>query len=484
MSLEHSRALLLASKVSDSDEQTLLERQEHALITVCLDENISGALLTARVLLTTLRRLPGRLALDRTGLNDSTVNDIVQAVTAIDSTRSISVIDGPDRAATVQLAVELHGRPNVIRVVPDGYGAQLAGDPSATITIGQPANALGSIFAAALAAAEAFKVIVVDKESRRTLHKHLTFCPVTLSDDTTVAPPLGDYDFDAAIVGNGAVGTAIALILSEMRLGGHITLCDPENYDRENRGTYSLGGEREAKEKPPKVDLVSALLETAGYETTPVDKDSTELIARIDSGAVRMPKIVLTGLDNIQARRETQLLFPDHLIDAGTSDTSIGLHYAIPTGPCLRCFFPESTAGPDPIRLLSNETGLPANVLRQGDKALTSEHLEGLTPVQKERLKDLVGTPICGLADAVRLTDASSDGYLPSVPFVSQMAACLAVGRLVAVILGLDLSINFFQFDALQSPVQDGDSRKPVADCYCQQRATLVQKLRAKRRGA
>jgi len=484
MSLEHSRALLLATKVSDSDEQTLLARQEQALVTVRIDSSVHGAALTGRVLLTTLRRLPGRLALDCTELPDSTVREIVKAVSAIDSTRPIAIIDGPDPNATVQLDIGLNGEPGFIRVVPDGYGAQIACDPGVNITIGQPANGLGSVFAAALAAAEAFKAIVVDKEHRRTPHKHLSFCPVTLGQDTTIAPPLGNHELDAAIVGNGAVGTAIALILSELRLGGHVTLCDPERYGPENRGTYSLGGEREGKEKPLKVALVSDVLRASGYDTTPVDKISTALISMIDSGDIRMPQIVLTGLDSIQARRETQLLFPDHIIDAGTSDTSVGLHYAIPTGPCLRCFFPESHSGPNPIRALADETGLPASLLRQGDKALTKDDLDTLTSEQQARLKDHVGTPICGLANALGLTDAHSDGYLPSVPFVSQMAACLAVGRLVAVMLDLDIEVNFFQFDALHSPLQEGDARRPVPDCYCQKRAPLVQKLRTQRRGS
>jgi hypothetical protein len=309
---------------------------------------------------------------------------------------------------------------------------------------------------------EAFKHIVVDKPDRRTLHHHLRLCAVTLGDDLTAAPAIpGSTRLDLALVGNGAIGTAIALILAELRLGGFVAVCDPQRFGRENRGTYSVGGEREARERPYKVDLVGDLLEAAGYRVLRVRGKSTDLIEAIDAGELAAPPIVLAGLDSPEARRETQALWPDHIIDAATGDTAVGLHHATPSGPCLRCFFPERRGGPDPLLALAAETGLPVKRLRRGDDALTEDDLKSVASPQRQRLRRFLGRPVCGLADALGLTDADSDGYLPSVPFVSQIAAALAVGRLLALEIGIHPASNFVQFDALHGPREPEEVRTP-----------------------
>ena len=46
----------------------------------------------------------------------------------------------------------------------------------------------------------------------------------------------------------------------------------------------------------------------------------------------------------------------------------------------------------------------------------------------------------CGLAEAFGLSTADSSGYRPSIPFASQQAACLSVGRLIAYVLGMPIS--------------------------------------------
>jgi ThiF family protein len=481
VSIEHSRALLLASRISGLDERTLEQRQEESLVTVRVDPGIAGAALAGRVILTTLRRLPGRLALDRTGLPSTTVAALDSAVATIDPRRPLEVIEAPAADAKVRIQVGVAPTAGHIRVVPDGSGAQLVGDPALMPHPVHRPNALGSVVAAALAAAETFKHVVVDNEERRTIHRWLRFCPVALARHPDAARPLKAAAIDIALVGCGAIGSAVALILAELRLGGRIVLCDPERYGPENRGTYSLGGDREAREQPLKVDLSAAALEAAGYETIKVVGTSAELIKLVDAGEVAPPRIVLSGLDSVPARRETQMLFPDHLIDMATGDTAAGLHHAVPNGPCLRCFFPERAAGPDPLGELAAATGLPISRLKRGGDALTEADLAGLTPEQQLELRSLVGQPVCGLAEALGLTSTDAEGYLPSVPFVSQLAACLGVGRLLAVVSDIRHEMNFFQLDALHGPAGGGDCRRPIDDCYCQQRPAVVRQLRRRR---
>ena len=482
MALEHSRALRLAAGVSGLDELTLKERQERALVAVRLDPALAGAALTARVLLSTLRRLPGRLALDRSGLDDETVNDLEQAVDDIDPERPLIVTDGAHPDAVVELDIATAARGNAIRLVPENHGAHVITDAGVTLGDVIAPSALGCVLTAALGAAEAFKHIIVDRPNRRTLHTHLRLCAVTLGDDLTTARAIPDGTrVDAALVGTGAIGTAIALILAELRLGGSLALCDPQRFDRENRGTYSLGGEREARERPYKVDLAGDVLERAGYTVHRVRGKSTDLIQAIDERNIPAPAVILAGLDSPAARRETQTLWPDHILDAATGDTAVGLHHATPNGPCLRCFFPERRDGPDPLFALAAETGLSIERLRRGDDALGADDLDGMTNSQRDRLTRFLGRPVCGLADALGLTDAATDDYLPSVPFVSQTAAALAVGRLLALELRLAPASNFVQFDALHGPQDVGDLRNPAADCFCQTRTAVVRRARERR---
>ena len=485
MSIEHSRALLLGASATGADEVTLKARLENSLVAVRIDPTIEGTLLTARVLMTTLRRLPGRVAFDRTGLDDATVADLVRAVRAIDSTRPPLVVDKPPADTTIRIQLGPVAESGWVRIVPDGFGAQLANDPAVVLRIARKANALGSVFAAALAAAEVFKHTGGVLLERRTNHPHLSFCPVTLTSDTALAPELPDFiDIDLALVGNGAIGTAEALILSEFRFGGRIIVCDPERYGPENRGTYSLGGEREAKVQPPKVDLVGDWLSLAGYDVDKVRGPSTKMTERIEDGKLAAPRVVLTGLDSVEARRETQGLWPDHLIDAQTGDTAAGFAHAVPVGPCLRCFFPERHDGPSPLLLLSEQSGLSVERLTRGTKALTEADLADLNDEQHAVLRAHLGKPVCGLANALGLTSAGADGYMPSVPFVSQMAACLAIGRLLAILMGVATDVNFFQFDALHGPHTEPEVRRQDHDCICQTHPAVVRELRELRQAA
>jgi hypothetical protein len=483
MSIEHSRPLLLASKAAGADEETLKDRLEQATTVVRVDPELPGAQLTGRVLLTTLRRLPGRLTLDRDGLDDEAVAELVAAVADVDSTRPLTVVNNPPEDATACIHFGLTANEGWVRVVPDGYGAQLAADAGFDMSLGRPANALGSVFAAALGAAEAFKHVAGVVPGRCTAHRHIVFCPVTLTADTRLAPELpGGLLIDVALVGAGAIGTATALILSELSLVGRVIVCDPERFGPENRGTYTLGGEHEAATRPRKVDLTGDLLAKAGYDVSKVEGMSSEVIRRVDAGELPWPEVVLTGVDSIEARREAQGLWSDHVIDAATGDTAVGLCHATPEGPCLRCFFPERHDGPSALDCLASATGLPVERLRRGQDVLTDADVASLTHEQRALLAAHRGEPVCGLASALGLTTAADDGYRPSVPFVSQMAACLAVGRLLALRLGGQPDINWLQFDTLHGPHGDGERRNPTASCFCQTRSAIVGQLRTRRR--
>ncbi len=134
--------------------------------------------------------------------------------------------------------VRLHigtGDGHAIRVVPEGYGAHIAGDPSALINPTRPGNPLGAVHAAALGAAEVFKQTAQVLPARRVLHRHLRSCPVTLSSDLAAAPDLATaLAVDLAQVGIGAIGTGIVLLLQALKAEGQLVAVDCQRFGSEN----------------------------------------------------------------------------------------------------------------------------------------------------------------------------------------------------------------------------------------------------------
>jgi hypothetical protein len=481
MRLEHSRSLRLAEGVSGMDAEGLAAHLEAQRIVVSLERRIPHGPLAARVLVSTLRRLPGELILDAHELKDADVERLTAAADAVDPDRPLNVARRPQGAD-----MYLHVGPNApapgIRLLPDGHGAQLVADPTRGLCRPEPASALGAVTAAALGAAEAFKGVAYVRADRQRPQPYLRFCPVTLGADPRAAAALVHrHEIAVTLVGLGAVGTAIALIISELDFTGTVVLCDPERYEPENRGTYSLGSAADATSRPWKVDLAARTL--ARFNSRRFRGTAAELMTTIDAGRLPWTRLLLAGLDSRAARHDAQRLWPDHLIDAATSDTSLGLHLGRPGGACLMCFLPARREGPSAPARHAAALGLPAALLGDGNHVLTAADLRDLDPEGKARLRPHLGKPVCGLARAVGLTELEPGGYRPAVPFVSQLAACLAVGRALAIEGNARLTdTNFVQFDALVGPrTAVIEARRPRSACSCQQRAETISRVRASR---
>lgn len=483
MALEHSRPVRLAAGASGQGESELERALDAARVVVSAEPDLPGALLTTRVLLTTLRRLPGELVLEHDGLARDAVDEIAAAVSAVDPERPLIVAKA--REATARLHVGTGRGDQAIRLVPEGHGAHVAGQRSAAIRPRREASALGAIYTAALGAGEAFKYTARVRPERHVRHRHLRFCPVTLSSDLAAAPLLrAPLELSLTLVGVGAIGTGVVLILSELDVFGRLIAVDYEGFDRENRGTYSLGGAAEVTAKTPKVALAEATLRR--FDVVPFAHAVEELPAAIDGGRVPWLPLVVSGLDTPDARRAAQRLWPDRMVDAATGDTMLGLHeYVHAAGPCMTCFFPVERGGPSATERLAAATGLPVELLVRGDQILREEHLDGLREQQRARLAEHLGTPICGLARALGLTDLDAGDYQPSVPFVSLQAAALAIGRLLAREVGCGGPLpNLVQYDALAGPLTATLERmRPTIDCYCQTHNRTIEKVRMLRRG-
>ena len=481
MADEHSRLLLLAQRATGRPQGLLEQALEASRVTVSLDPDMPAALLTTRVLLTTLRRGPGELVLERDGLSPAAADQLAVAVAAVDPGRPLSFANRADSECTIRLHVGT-GAARAVRIVPEGYGAHIVGQATAVIRPSRPGNAIGAIYTAALGAAEAFKRTARVLPGRRVLHRHLRFCPVTLASDLRAAPDLPrDMDLDLALLGVGAVGTGIVLLLDAMNATGRLLAADRERFGPENRGTYSLGGTAETLAAPWKTDLARAALRR--FDVISFRGPVEQLPAAVDSGTIPWVRTVLTALDSANARREAQRLWPDRLIDAATGETMLGIHdHEYGTGPCLICVFPPERSGAGAARRLADLTGLTAERAMRGDDPLTEEDLAGLTERQQQLLRPHLDEPVCGLAQAIGLTGLDAAGFRPSIPFVSLQAACLSVGRLIATRLGVRPAGNLVQYDGLfgpQTATADWMNRRP--GCYCQTRADTIEHVRQTR---
>ncbi len=480
--LEHSRGLALGANASGMTASALEQAMEAAEIAVSVDPAVPGGMLCARVLLSTLRRMPGRLLLEADGLRASQIDGLAATVVAIDPERPLSIGRASD--PMVRLHIGTAQGDQAIRLFPDAHGAHIASQRSAVIRPVAAASALGSIYTAALGAGEAFKYTARVQTQRRVLHRHLRFCPVSLSSDLSRAAMITLPDkLDLTLVGIGAIGTGVVLILSELEGTGLIVLVDFERFKRENRGTYSIGGELEVDGEPKKVALAQAVL--GGYDVVPFEHPVEQLPGAIDSGCVPATATVVAGLDSAEARRATQRLWPGRLIDAGTGETMLGLHEHVARGgPCMMCFFPLDRSGPSGATRVSELTGLPVELLADGEQLLTTEHVRAALPEQRGLLREHIGKPVCGLARAIGVSTLESAGFRPSVPFISLQAAALAVGRMTQG-TGAESAANLVQYDGLFGPqAVTRETRAVTTGCYCQTHASTIGAVRAKRRGA
>ncbi|MDQ6613308.1 MAG: hypothetical protein M3083_00695 [Actinomycetota bacterium] len=481
--LEHSRSLLLAARASASasDNRHLRSHMEATMILLSAEADLPGAIQSLSVLAATLRRGPGRLFLDPTTLDPGDIERVVGAIMAIDPKRGIAVTASPPEPDVhVHLGTRPSGR--AIRAVPHRHGGHLLLDPAIAGPTVTDVSGLGIVFTASIAAAEVFKTLAAVVPARRRSPGQISFCPVTLGSDPGAAPILSSHDIDLALVGIGAIGTAVVLILSLLPLSGRLLAVDPQRFDRENLGTYSLGTLADTVSRPQKTALAERAL--TGWTVCPFGYPVADLPAAVDDGRVHWPTTVIVALDDVAPRHAAQLLWSDVLIDAGTGDTSVGMHELRPVGPCEQCAFPIRKDGPSSIDRLAAATGLDPSYLAV-DGVLDVETVDQLPADQQEQIRPLVGTRRCSLAQALGLSELDPDKYQPAIPFVAQQAACLAVGRLVALLTSVATTVTQFQYDVLRGPdLAHADRLAARPSCYCQQQADRIEQIRRLRGAA
>jgi molybdopterin/thiamine biosynthesis adenylyltransferase len=475
---EASRTIRLAARAARSSESELEHALTHATTHIRIQPDLPGALPCGALLAATLLRGPGQLTIDPTGIPEPSLAHLQQLALAIRPGQPLAL--GPPAANATEIAIG--ERAGEIAVIPDNHGARLARGTRPSQQ--RPPSILGVLLAAALAAGEAFKDAAQISGEHAVRHQDLAFCPVTLTADLTTAPAVPtDWRPEITLAGVGAIGSAHALLLAGLTGPGDIVLIDRQRYAAENLGTYTLGEHADIRAATPKVALAERAF--PGWCHYPHHGDITTALTAIDEGRLPWTPLVLAGLDNNDARRETQRLQPDRLLDAATGDTAVGLRDTRPDGPCLHCMLETPTARPSPTKALT-DLGIPLALAKEPGEAVVTDQIIASASSEhaRELLRSQRGAPICGLLRAAGLTEIDEEDYMPSVPFVSQQAACLTVGRLLAIQLGIDAGLaNFFQYDTLIGPHRAIlQHRHADPACACQQRAEIISAVRDERR--
>jgi hypothetical protein len=477
VSTDYSRPVRLA--LASTANAAGLERrlQQTTIVTTCHDR---AHLPTLAVLLANLRRLPVHLHFlfdSRDGLTDADVEVLVASAADLDPDRPLHLGD-PQASPTLRLHVGPTTYQADISAAPDGHGVRLRRHGQQFPARSAVGTGLGCVLTAAVLTAEAFKEIVDVHATRHRRHDVFDFNPVTLEMDGPDLP--FSVIEQSALIGGGAIGTAIGLIFRESRIEGSLTVVDPEIFEPPNVMTYSLGSHQDAVACVHKTRLLER--ELPNMDIHPVEGTAQDFINQIDQGIAPMPHTVLGAVDSVQARHEITKIYAPLTLDGSTggiTGTTIGLAEAAPHGPCLRCYYPKlpDLTTPSAEQHVSDKTGLSIELLADGDHVLSPDDLEHLPLDGARMLAPHLGKPVCGLARTLGLI-GSEDAYRPSAAFVSQQAAALVVGAMIARTNGRVDRLRDLEYDALFGPCGTMiDHRRPNSSCRCQTDSDIIARV-------
>jgi molybdopterin/thiamine biosynthesis adenylyltransferase len=370
-----------------------------------------------------------------------------------------------------------------------GWLARVSSGPEDLITDFAQTNPIGALAAACLGVAEVFKTLLGLKEHRGKRLSRTTFNLFTYTTGGAAAGPHlpNHVELDAALCGAGAIGNGVAYLLNELPIGGRLRVVDRQTFGEENWGTCLLV--RRSDIGRPKVERIAEVI-GAGHpsvQVVAIHGDLSEIGTRIESGE-RRPHVVLSALDNVDARHGAQDIWPDLLIDGAIGDfpCQVSRHPWSEDVACARCLF-RPAPGADAQLVASRATGLSEGRLLQADTPICEQDVIAAEPSRQAWLRERIGKTVCSVVQEGMARSLSTDDveahFRPSVPFVACMSAAMIVGELIKDAMGLSSPLApRFQMDMLRGP-SHGDhfpqQRRP--DCLCVSRRGNIERLRSVR---
>jgi molybdopterin/thiamine biosynthesis adenylyltransferase len=348
-------------------------------------------------------------------------------------------------------------------------------------------NPIASLAAASLGVSEVFKRLLRVKEARGRFFDGLTFSLYHYTNTKDPGPALSEVlPLNLAVFGAGAIGNGIIHLLRVLPTRGQVTVIDRQEYQPENLGTCLLIGRSNLGQR--KALFAEAVL-SEKVKARGFAEDIDSFMRRLGKG-IEYPSVVLNALDNIDARRAVQDLWPDLVIDGAIGDfgCQVSRHPWGEDIACLKCLFQEPSESAETVA--GRATGLSGARTQLATTFVTSKDVEAAPEHKKEWLQGQLGRPICSVVSEAVTSMISEEkqgnGFEPSVPFVACLSASMVVGELVKHICGLPTPVDSrFQFDVLQGPAGgQAFSQKRRKDCTCVTRRKNIDTIRQRRIGS
>lgn len=345
-------------------------------------------------------------------------------------------------------------------------------------------NPIATLAAASLGVSEVFKRLIKLKETRGRLLENLTFSLASYAtNESDYGPSLSSsIPIDMLLVGAGAIGNGIIYLLGLLPLNGRVLIVDSQKLQTENLGTCLLiDPSTIGKEKAFFAEqYLSKKLTAKGYP-----EDIHEFSKRLGKD-VSYPKLIINGLDNIEARHAVQDFWPDVIIDGAIGDfmCQVSRHPWGEDVACLRCLFQNKVELADEIA--TKATGLRIDRVKNELKQVTEDDVKFAPMHKQDWLRERIGKQICsvvqeGVAQKIS-KEKQTEGFEPSVPFVACFSASMVVSELVKYVLKLPTSLEpRFQFDVLRGPAKgEKFPQQRRCDCICYTRKSNIDKFRSK----
>jgi len=343
-------------------------------------------------------------------------------------------------------------------------------------------NPIAALAAACLGVTEVFKRLIGLKESRGELLGSLTFSLYSYKvGDFDPGPPLPPIiEADLLLTGVGAIGNGIIYLLSHLPLTGSVRVVDYQKYGPENIGTCLLISEAELEED--KALFAEAYL---GSRLAKGYAEDIQIFSKRLGTEIPYPKIVLNGLDDIDARHIVQDLWPDMIIDGAIGDfaAQVSCHPWYQNTACLKCLF-QKPAGEASEIIGGRATGLHPERIRNENDVVNDQDVLNAPEAMKSWLQERKGQKICSIVQEGIIRQlsngASRKDFEPSVPFVACLSASMVVAELIKYIHGWDSPVECrYQLDVLTGPERGDffpqDRRK---DCVCVTRRRNIEIVR------
>ena len=399
--------------------------------------------------------------------------------------------------ASAILSIGFHSSPDLpwTTINSNGWVARVASGGNILAKDMEQSNPIGALMAASLGVTETFKrVYGAPPEIVPTIRLvefslyDFTTSPNTIGPELPSAITLPD----TLLIGAGAIGNGVALLLSQLKLNGRLHVIDKQAFGDENFGTCTLLDSDDwidsskAERIASWLDMQSDLHVSGEQEFVATARHGTT----VKSMAVGL---VLNGLDDVQARHDTQLLWPTTLVDGGINAIGAGVlthRLDHPEGACLRCTF--SLPSTDEKELQSRVSGLSrTSLMADLGRPLTSTDVERADEHKRPWLaaKLAEGKTICAT-----ITEAQSElqlgmefeqGFRPSAPFVATASAALMVAEALKALLYPEAEFNqSFQIANLfLGPSSSIASlRRASRSCSCVTEREIIGKLEAMRK--